>query len=221
MFAVLLALPLLAAAGAGAATRHTPPALGVPRFVQVVALNGLPADSTLRAGFLAGLRGGFADDQLPLEVRSADGSWAQGAPTPNRFRLLEGEPADDAWSLRLTLGVPAAVRGAATGDAGGHRSDPGRRTSRGMIAALELVPPATASDDERPLQVRDAFAFPPRGEPSSATLGLPENGYEFPWAEAGRAVARLALEELMRADGDLKSAERADISPAVRHEAGR
>jgi hypothetical protein len=51
------------------------------------------------------------------------------------------------------------------------------------------------------------------------TAKLPGGGYNYPWEDAGRVVARAALESLLRARGDLNSNERADLAPATRAEA--
>jgi hypothetical protein len=45
---------------------------------------------------------------------------------------------------------------------------------------------------------------------------LPGGGYAYPWAEAGRVIARTALEALMRTSGSLDAAHRADLAPATR-----
>ncbi len=220
MTAILLALQLLASAGP-AGLGHTPPALGAPHFVQLTALAGLPADSTMRAEFTAGFRSEFAADQLASETRSADGTWASGPPVMNRFRLLEGSPADDAWTLHVVLGSPPPlVRPGKSADAQ-RRSVPTRRTSRGMIAALEVTIPQSPTTDARTTSARVGFAFPATGAAADAALGVPATGYAFPWGDAGRAVARLALEELLRASGDMSAGERCVLAPAVRSEAGR
>jgi len=47
---------------------------------------------------------------------------------------------------------------------------------------------------------------------------LPGGAYAYPWVDAGRIVARAALEVLHRANGTLAADERADLSPAARTE---
>ena len=117
MRVIALALSLLAVVPGA-----TPLAPGAPRFAQLAEVQGMPADSASRYAFLDGLRGMFAEDVL--ETEDADGG--QPDRVPNRFRLLEGDEAQDAWRIGLVLGAPPVLRPA------------GKVTSRGSAPRVEL-----------------------------------------------------------------------------------
>jgi hypothetical protein len=228
-----LALTLLAgapgdsAAAPATATTGTPVALGAPRFVQIASMAGVPSDSLVSGEFDAAFRGAFAQDALPGERLTSAGQWQQGLPLPNRFRLLEGDPAEDAWQLDIQIGAPAPAMGSRkerqTTD-GGHswhevtvkRSDPRRRASRGMIVAWTLRVPDPSGAVGRTVEGHTAFYFPAAG--SGAGTRVPGR-YAYPWDDAGRIAATLVLEMLHHESGDLLPKERMDVSPARRVDA--
>ena len=222
MHFIAFALYLLAAtpASPGAAT-HTPPALGVPEFVQLASLQGLPADSTVRAQFLAGFRGEFATDLLPAEQRSSEGAWAPSASVSNRFRWLEGDPAEDSWSLQVTLGVPSAVvlpsRGSGQARHEAARVVPRKHVAHGRHAGRTGRVGARVRERER-----NALAGGARGlAPDGGRAHRERRDHAARAAARLERAARLALEALHRQHGDIAAAERFTIAPALRTEAGR
>jgi hypothetical protein len=214
---IALALQLLAASSAP----------GLPNFVQVVGINGLPTDSLPRGAFLAGFRGEFAADVLPAEQKNGAGDWDRSAPVSNRFKWLEGDGGgyggEEAWKLTVTLGSPSAVVLPKRAGEKGRRVLETQRRSRGMIAAFTLQAPTPGRERETPVVDREAFTFPGSDAPSDpdATEGVPAIGYKFDWNEAGRIVARLALEQLHRRSREIDDGVRVSIAPAIRVESGR
>ena len=124
MIALALALHLFATGATGVPATtwagKTPAAPGAPKFAQLASVTGLPADSSMRAEFLGALRGVFALDEVPGERQGGDHEWKSGLPLPNRFRLLEGATAEDAWQLELTVGAPPPL----------HRQESASRPAR-------------------------------------------------------------------------------------------
>jgi hypothetical protein len=218
VIAFALALHLFAATASQGMPGATPPASGGPKFVQIATLTGIPADSSMRAEFVNSFRGVFALDELPGERLSSGDEWKPGLPLPNRFRLLEGEAASDAWTIDVEVGSPPPLHRAQT-STHAARTVATRRTSRGMIVAFVLHVPDPNGGPPRAVPQRFAFAFPAAG--GGGGLAVPSTGYTFPWGDAGRVAGALALEALHRESGDIVDAERMDIQPAVRAGAGR
>jgi hypothetical protein len=214
MLAFAFALQLMAAVPAAG------PAHASVHDLVLVAVQGLPADTTTRGRFLDAFRSELAAPELPTQRREAD-AWSAAGPLRNRFRLVEGELTDDDWSLDVTIGSPPALTVPSRKKGGNSRQLVTRRTSRGMIAAVRVASPASDLVGSVATDARFAFAYPPPASSSGQALGVPATGYVFSWEDAGRAVARLALETLHRRTGDLADRERADIQPAVRTETGR
>jgi hypothetical protein len=221
-FAPALAMALLALAPLPAAAAPVAPsAPASPDFVQLVSIQGLPGDSLVRERFMAGFRGQFAEDELPAERRSGDGPWAPASAVTNRFRWLEGDADETAWQLQVVIGAPQAVVLPQRSAEHGHRSLESHRRSRGMIAAFTVQAPDPGSGLPPPVRERFAFSFPAAAADSGAVLAMPGVGYLFPWNDAGRIVARLALDVLHRQRGGLDDDERLAVAPAMRAEAGR
>ncbi len=222
MLAVLFALQLIATApSASSPMGRTPAVPGAPEFVQVGSIVGLPADSLVRTRFMAAFRGEFASSDVPIESRSESGEWSAAGRASNRFRWLEGDMADDTWKLGLSLGVPPAVVVQPKGDQP-RRVLESRRRSRGMIAAITVTWPKQGEETPRSESDRVAFAFAASDSTGGASVtSVPAIGYLYPWESAGRAVARLAIETLLRQRGDVGAGTRVLIAPAVRTESGR
>ncbi|MFN8588405.1 MAG: hypothetical protein U0704_11475 [Candidatus Eisenbacteria bacterium] len=202
---------------------RTPAAPGMPLFAQLLSVEGLPADSTIRREFAAGLREVFAEDRHASE-RDGGGGWQPSTALPNRFRLLEGTPADDAWNVQIVLGAPAPAvvqKRASQGDGAKRRSEKSRRASRGMIVSVTALSPEARQNGARALPVTVAFAFPAPPPPADASQVVTSSGYEYSWAKAGRCAGLLALEVLHHGSGDLRENERFDLAPAVRTSTGR
>jgi hypothetical protein len=224
VLALLLAVALPAVSAAAdivPAPGAAPPAPGLPNFVQLGSIQGLPSDSLVRGSFMAGFRGQFADELVPGERQSGAGEWERSAPVSNRFKWLEGDPASNSWRLDVVIGSPPAVVLKSRGTDPGRRALETRRRSRGMIAALTVQAPETGGNRPPPVQQRFAFAFPAGAADSSGAMSVPGIGYVFPWNEAGRVVAKLALDMLHHQRGDMDPGERLVIAPALRAEAGR
>ena len=224
-----VAAPALAQAPRGASVPEpgsmgrTPVAVGAPLFAQLLSVSGLPADSTVKEQFMAGLRDVFASDRLPSELEGGDG-WRANVALPNRFHLLEGSPADDVYDLRLVIGAPApAVAARRTGDGDGtkRRQEKSRRASRGMIVSVTVSSPEAREKKLTPAPVTVAFAFPAPPVAADVSQPVTSSGYTYSWTEAGRRAGLLALEALHREAKELRANERFDLAPAVRTTTGR
>lgn len=214
-FALALGVVLTGVASHGArpggyGASNPPPAPGTPRFVQIEAFEGLPRDSMERRAVLAAFRGAFAESDLAVERPGASaGAWLDDGRAPNRFRWLEGWSADTIWTLQVVFGfpreLPREVLAPGGKDAGGRGTRPrGTRATRGFNAAFAALSPEARFAGARPLPLRVALAFPP------------DTSAEYPWALAGRAAGRLALEALHHASGDLPPDRRFALDRAVR-----
>ncbi len=222
VMAFALALQLVAGEpDSPAAPRQAPEAPGLPVFVQVTSIDGLPADSTVRGQFMSGFRGAFADDETPAERRASDGTWEKSAPVSNRFKWLEGDASEDAWTLQVLIGAPPAVVLPQRANERGRRVLESHRRSRGMIVAFVMRPPVTGGVTPPEVRERLAFAFPGAAGGTDEAPGMPAVGYLFPWVDAGRVVAVLALETLHRHRDEIGADERLSIAPAIRTDAGR
>ena len=220
MIALALALQLFATtADAAPGTGSTPIAPGAPRFAQLSSLVGVPGDSSTRVQFLSAFRGAFASDELPGERLSSANEWRASLPLPNHFRLLEGDVAEDAWRLEVSIGSPSPLRTTRRDPRAQGRVKtmvvPSLRTSRGMLVALTVQVPNEPGAPGRTVSSSSAFYFP-ADIGKGVSLGVPETGYRFPWGEAGRIAGTLVLEILHHESGDLVEMERMDIKPAVR-----
>ena len=70
--------------------------------------------------------------------------------------------------------------------------------------AVAALSPEARFQGARPIPIRSEVLLP------ADTSGV------YPWAEAGRAAGRLAIEGLLRAAGDLTPEQRLALAPAVR-----
>lgn len=205
-------------------------ALAAPRTVQIGALDGVNADSLQRGEFLAAFHEVFAVSEFATEKRGPDG-WLAGASFENRFRLVEGEPSADAWTLQVVVGLPPYLKTTRkelrTNDGGRSwhpeqvsKADPRRRAARGMSVAITVLPPRASRDESSPETERAAVAFPlPPPAAEEALTPIRRDFSRFPWSVAGRAAGVLALEALHRRSGELRESERFVLDGAVRAEA--
>lgn len=220
MNAILFALGLLAATtSAPGRMGATPVAAGAPNFVQLVSFEGLPPDSSIRLEFMDAFRGTFAEEHLRSE-HGGDAGWMASPALPNRFRLLEGSLADDAWTLQVVVGAPASATGPIKANPKPgerrRRADTSRRASRGMIVSFTTLSPEAIRNGARAMARTSAFAFPAPPPPADASQPVTSSGFRYSWEAAGRVAALLALETLHHDSGDLREGERFDIAPAVR-----
>lgn len=212
---MLAAAPLDAAQGPGAG----------PRPVLVVKFHGLPADSVQRRDLLAGFHAEMKAGALRCEKRVGQ-EWSPGDSITNAFELVDMAPPHEAWTLDLTVRVPPPVRTNVMMQRGTRPEESqlvrarmsNIASSRGLVVAATAAPPVEhgrrAEFEPSPTVISLYFANARRIVVPSPNL--PGGGYAYPWTEAGRAIARTALEALHRSSGALDAAHRADLTPATR-----
>jgi len=222
---IAFSLTLLTAAPAGAAEGVTGGLKPAPHPVLIAKLLGMPADSVARGVMLAAFRDEMNASWLHCEER-VGGDWKRADSLANVFQLLDGAPADEAWTLDLSVRVPPPVRAQVLMQKGTTKEEAqlirprmsNISSSRGLVVAATASPPVIhgrrAEFEPVPTVVSLYFADARRTVVPSHNL--PGGGYLFPWDEAGRALARIALEALLRTSGALDAAHRADLKPATR-----
>ncbi len=209
-------LPLLLVLMAAPSAHATALPVMIQRFI------GTPADSSSRGVFMAGFQSEFAAGPLRCEHRVGD-TWSAVDAKPNPFVRVDAANPDDAWVLDITIGVPPEVRITRPRK---HKDDKQAprprisdlRTSKGLTIVIAASSPQATASGERPIPLRFAVYFADARRVVVPSAKLPGGGYAYPWEDAGRVVARAALEALMRAHGDLDETERADLTPATRTE---
>ncbi len=190
---------------------NPPPAPGAPRFVQIESVDGLPRGAEERAEVLGALRGAFALDAFAVETRAgAFDAWRADGEWPNRFRLLEGSPADSVWTLRVVMGFPRELpkdklqpRPTVPGTPATARRA-GARAAHGFTMVVSVTSPEARFRAAVPDERRFSVVLPA------------DTSRVYAWDVAGDAAGRLALETLHRAAGDLRDAQRARLVPARR-----
>lgn len=215
LLSLVSTLALLASAAVSALPGATPPAPGAPRFAQIAAVQGVPTDSTSHADFLSGLRDVFADGSLP--VQRGDGSETESL--PNRFRLLEGSHAGDAWTIQFTVGAPPPILPARSRKRAAGETRPRittRRASRGVTIVIATRAPQNVDDPLPVLQQTYHLVVPAIVTDTTVLFQrAPTGGLVFRWDQAGRAAGLLALEQLHHQSGDLPPARRVSIAPVL------
>jgi len=202
-----------------------PPARGAdhaPVPVVLAGFVGMPADSASRRDFLAAFQDEFDANELKCERRVGE-QWSATGERRNLFRLVDVAAPEDAWALELSIGVPPVVRVTPPKQRASDPTPRARmsdlRVSRGLTIVVAAHPPVQEGDrGEPPPPLKVAVYFPDARRVVVPSPKLPGGAYAYPWADAGRVVARAALEALHRADDSLADDERADLSPAVRTE---
>lgn len=204
-----------------------PPLRAEPATVPVTVRRfvGLPADSAARGAFMDAFREAMDQRELELE-RRADPGWAASGPRTNPFRLVDLASPDEAWIVDLSVRVPPEVRVSRPRprDLPRHAPDPrprvsSVRTSRGLLVVVSVLSPQAAAEGDEPAPVRFSLYFPDARRVVVPSEKLPGGGYDYPWDDAGRAVARVLLETLHRSQALIAGDERADLSPAMRADA--
>lgn len=227
ILAILVGLAAIAAPAAAldGMPGATPAAPGLPLFVQLASIEGLPKEPAAREQFEQAFRMVFADDSFSLAAAAArGGAEVEGARTINRFRLLEGSPGEDVWSLRLVLGTPPLVVPAKPkvkkGDAPPRRNAGtlGRAT-RGLTVVFMLLSPEAVKADARPIPDSYGLVFPDPKAADGVGDRVSSGGYEFPWSDAGRATGLLALELLHQRAGELPEKDHLFLGEGVRRTA--
>ena len=219
-----VAVALLACAG----TRPAPASAGDPHaaehttiVVTLQSFNGMPADSASREIFLDAFQQEFDADELPWQRRIGE-TWATSGERRNRFRLVDLAAPEAAWAVDITIGLPPPVvitrpRQKASDPAPRPRVTD-YRAARGLTIVAAAIAPLSGSEREPGEPTKFAVYFPDAKRVVVPSPKLPGGAYAFPWAEAGKVVARAALEVLHRANDSLAADERADLAPAVRTE---
>ena len=212
----LAALALVACAG-GAVRAEEPTTI----IVVLQSFTGAPADSAARNVFMHAFQEEFDADEVPWQKRAGD-TWAHSGERRNRFRLVDLAAPEAAWGLSLTIGLPPPVLVAQPKPKSADHAPPPRATDYRAARGLTIVAAATAplvGSTGQPIDpVKFAVYFPDARRVVVPSRKLPGGAYAYPWADAGRVVARAALEVLHRATATLTDDERADLAPAVRAE---
>lgn len=212
-FASLLLLSVVSAGPVHAAGEGVKSVV-LSRFV------GLPADSAARGLFLEAFHAEMDAESWQAEKRTND-VWKADTKRTNQFRLVDAAAPDEKWALDLSIRVPPEVRVARRATPGSQLPPPRARvshvrSSRGLTIAATVSSPRTSlgTTTAEPAVYSVYFADARRVVVPSPRL--PGGGYAYPWADAGRVVARAVLEALHRASGGLGSDERAALDPATR-----
>ena len=222
---IALSLALLAAPLASAAEDVATPSQPAVHPVLVVRLLGMPADSVARGAMLATFREEMNASRLRCE-KQVGGVWVPGDSIANAFQFLDAAPADEAWTLDLSVRVPQPVRTNVMMQKGTSKEEAqlihprmsNIASSRGLVIAATASPPVFHGRraDFEPVPTVVSLYFADARRIVVPSPNLPGGGYAYPWADAGRVLARAALESLHRTNGVLDAAHRADLAPATR-----
>jgi hypothetical protein len=181
---------------------------------------GLPADSAARGALMDAFRAEMDLEAWPCEAREGD-HWSKPEQRTNFYRIVDAAPPDEAWTLDLSIRVPPEVRVARRATPGSSLPPPRARvshvrSSRGLTIAVTVTPPRTSVPTPAPDPVVFSVYFADARRVVVPSPRLPGGGYAYPWADAGRVIARAVLESLHRASGSLTADERAALAPASR-----
>lgn len=175
--AALALLPV--PAGANGVVRDTLP---IPELVWVVAIEGAPADSALRAAFDRGLKAGFDRGMLRTERKvPRTTGFVPGLPLTNRFHQLFGTSGEGAWQFQAAIEAVAGLDSA----------------KPVVDVTLIIHSPAMVEANARPLPVRRRLV---------ATVA-PAAAVQYARL-LGDAIATLGLEHMHRLLGDLGDSDR-------------
>lgn len=212
--ASFLTVPLARADAPATGAASPPPAPGMPNFVMVV-FDGLAADS-VRGPFMAGFRGAFGDPTFATERPGVRvGQWLPGIPLSNRFRLLEGTPAEGTWQAQVAMewlkpGTAASNLGVDGGKGSGRNapSSPTPTKRRSVTRPLRPDPAVPMLPGARMTYwalTPEAVAAGARVIPERETLRFrfaTSAGPKF-WSQAGRRAALVLIEALHHQSEDL------------------
>ncbi len=177
------------------------PTTGAASLVNVVALEGVPAEPRGRAAFLKGFRDAFREGDLATErVAKASGRARPSPALHNRFRLAEAEDDRGAWTARVKLEwfapPPDTVPGQSAAADSLARVYPGLGVRVGLDVA---EPPDPGHPDEARPPVTGAVSLRfPQGHVVDARY----------WQLAGRQVGFVLLETLSHRAGELAEDQR-------------
>ena len=222
---IALSLALLTTPPASAAEDVATSPQPTLRPVLVVKLLGLPADSVARGVMLAAFREEMNASRLRCEKR-VGGEWIPGDSVANAFQFLDAAAPDVAWTLELSVRVPQPVRTNIMMQKGTTKEEAqlirprmsNIASSRGLVVAATASPPALHGRraDFEPVPTVVSLYFADARRIVVPSPNLPGGGYAYPWADAGRVLARAALESLHRTSGALDAVHRADLAPGTR-----
>jgi hypothetical protein len=181
----------------------------------------MPADSASRGLFLEAFHAEIDAETWSCEKRTNNDEWKTDTKRTNHFRLVDAAAPDESWTLDLSIRVPPAVRVQPRATPGSSLPPPRARvshvrSSRGLTIAATVTSPRTSVGSTTAEPVVFSVYFADARRIVVPSPNLPGGGYAYPWADAGRVVARAALEALHRASGGLTSDERASLAPATR-----
>ena len=192
-----------------------------PIVVVLRSLTGAPADSATRTVFMGAFQQEFDAGELPWQKLDGE-TWKDSGERRNRFHLVDLAAPEAAWGLDITIGLPPPVLVAQhkpkSSDATPRPRATDYRASRGLTIVAVATAPTVGSAGGSIEPTKFAVYFPDAKRVVVPSRNLPGGAYAYPWADAGRVVARAALEVLHRANAALAESERADLAPAVRTE---
>ena len=194
-----------------------------PRPLRVVAVEGVPPESAIRAEFMAGFDETLSAASLAIEQRDDGGEWKPAGTRPNRFAREDDPEVKDAWTLQVVVRAPppfSAKRYNRQTKKTERHVAPDLRASRGMTLALLVLSPEAIAAGARAMPEHAAIVFPQAAAPAGVVRDAAE-GFRFPWRDAGRAAASLSLELLHRRSGDFDDGVRCDLAPALRADSVR
>lgn len=209
--AVLL---LLCAGGASAAESTTV-------VVTLQSFTGAPADSASRDVFMDAFEQEFDAAELSWERRDGE-TWKPSGERRNAFHLVDLADPEASWGLDITIGLPPPVMITPHKQKSSAPTPQPRatdyRASRGLTIVAAATAPGTGEERRPGEPIKFAVYFPDAKRVVVPSYKLPGGAYAYPWKDAGRCVARAALEVLHRAYGKVEDDERAALAPAVRTE---
>jgi hypothetical protein len=221
MFGMPSALALLACAGGAGPAAAAKPSESTTLIVTLQSFAGAPADSASRDVFMDAFQQEFDAGEMRWQRKNGE-SWTDSGERRNRFHLVDLAAPEAAWALEVTIGLPPPV---VITHAKLKSSDPtprprttDYRASRGLTIVAAATAPVGDSVHQPFEPVKFSVYFPDAKRVVVPSHKLPGGAYAYPWEEAGRVVARAALEVLHRANDTVADDERADLSPAVRTE---
>ncbi|MFM7231918.1 MAG: hypothetical protein ACKO3S_08030 [bacterium] len=193
------------------------PARAADEPVRIASFAGTPSDSSERRVFMQAFHAAFDRATLDCEFRDAD-AWSGGVRREHPFARVDVNPGPGAWTLELSVRFPPEVRIPAPRGSEARARRTTFRAARGFVVVATVTPPATSTSGQPFGPERTDLVFPDARRVVVPSERLPGGAYDFPFADAGRAAARLALEALLRARGDLSDQERVALAPAARAE---
>ncbi len=198
----------------------TPAAAG--RAVTVASFVGLPPDSSSGRVLMRAFRGELDSGWVALEKRAGVG-WAPADTQRHDFHLVEAAPAGESWTLELSIRLPPPMRVPSRTQPKPNQPPERQRVSnvrrsRGFVVVATVRPPVSWGRPVESAPVTYPLYFADARRIVAATPDLPGGAYTFPWEDAGRVVARAALETLLAATRELSFDRRVNLAPATRIE---